>query len=293
MSTCTMLAAGGVAVVLLMSAGCAGASRTRVPALPLDAVALAARRAPLTPFRAELQGRVRSGKEKGRFRAGLAALPPDFRLDIFHPLSGATLMSMGVGEGRLQVVWPASGECLSAAATPDLMERLVGLPIPPEELLPLLTGYVYLDARVELLSARHPPMQVAAGDGPAPGAEDRVLIQAVDPQGVTWEAELLSQRHGLALRGSRRDATGVELLVEYPVWREQPPEQGPGYPGRVKFSVPSRQFRLDLEVRDRVGVGPPRASLLPPLPPDCHRLAPEQIQQILPMGAVPESGRAR
>ncbi|MCZ6600587.1 MAG: hypothetical protein O7A07_07075 [Acidobacteria bacterium] len=289
----TRLAAGGLAGVLLLSGGCAGAGRIRTPALPVDAVALAARRPPLTAFRVELQGRVRRGKEKGRFRAGLGALPPDFRLDIFHPLSGATLMSLGVLEGHLNVVWPARGECLSTAATPGLMERLVGLPIPPEDLLPLLTGHVYRDSRVEILSLRHPPMEVAAGEGPAPGAADRLLVRAVDALGVIWEAELLSERQGMALRARRLDAAGTDLLVEYPLWREQPPEVGPGFPGRVKFSVPARNLRLDLEVRDRVGTGPPRASLLPVLPADCRLLTPDLLPQILPMGAIPEPGDSR
>ncbi len=290
----TRMAAGGLVAVLLLSAGCAGAGRRpRLPALPRDAVALAARRAPLMPFRADIKGRVRSGKEKGRFRAGLGALPPDFRLDIFHPLSGATLMSLGVREGRLHVVWPARGECLSAAATPALMERLLGLPIPPEDLLPLLTGHVYRDDRVEILSLRHPPMEMAAGEGPAPGAGDRLLVRAVDPLGVIWEAELLSERHGMALRGRRLDPAGTDLLVEYPDWREQPPESGPGFPGRVKFSVPARNLRLDLEVRDRVGTGPPRGSLLPALPEDCRMLTPDLLPQILPMGAIPDPGGTR
>jgi hypothetical protein len=136
-------------------------------------------------------------------------------------------------------------------------------------------------------------MEVAAGDGPAPGAGDRLLVRAQDPLGVIWEAELLAERQGMALRGRRLDGTGMDLMVEYPVWRRQPPESGPGFPGRVKFRVPARNLHLDIEVRDRAETGPPSASLLPALPADCRLLTPDLLPQILPMGAIPEGGRSR
>lgn len=285
------LAMGGLAAVLLVSVGCAGAGRARFPVLPMEAGALAARRPPLQAFRAEVKGRVRSAGEKGRFRAGLGALPPDFRLDVFHPLSGATLMSLGVSEGRLAAVWPSRDECLAADATTGLMEQLVGLPIPPEDLLPLLSGHVYGDAGVEILSLRHPPMEVSAGAGPAPAALDRLMVQAADlTTGVTWEAELLSARQGMALRGRRVDRAGVDLEVEYPEWREPLAAGTAGFPARVKLNVPARSLRLDLEMRDWAEGGPPRESLLPALPPGCRMVTPDMLPGLLPLGAVPDAG---
>lgn len=279
-----------VAVVLVISAlSCAAGGSARQPVLPLDPQALAARRPPLEPFRAELGGRVRAGGEKGRFRAGLGAIPPDFRLDVFHPVSGTTLMSMGILDGLLQVVWPSQGECLQAPASADMMARLLGIPVSPAEFLPLLSAHLYRDGEIEFLSIRHPPMAVAVEGAPPPGAGDRLIITAIDPAtGVRWEGELLGERQGRALRGRREDPAGSEILLDYPRWRQGDPDGPAGFPGRVEVRVPAGNLRLQIEIRSLARGGPARESLLPVLPEGCRVLTPETLPRLLPLGAAPE-----
>lgn len=278
--------------LLLVAAGCASATRVPQPALPRDVTALAARRPLLLPFRAELGGRVRAEGTRGRFKAGLGAQPPDFRLDVFHPVTGTTLLALGVRQEMLHASWPESGECLAAPASPDLMERLLGLRIPPDELLPMLSGHLYDDRTVEILSLRHPPLAVAAGEGPVPGAGDRLLVQARQPvSGTLWEGELMAQRQGLALRGVRRDGEGIEIFLEYPRWRGARQDE-PAFPGRVEVRVPAQNMRLDLEVKAIAKGGPPMGSLLPPLPAGCHAVTPESLPRHLPLGAAPDDGGA-
>ncbi len=277
-----------VAGILVLSAlSCATGGRTRAPVLPLDPQALAARRPLLEPFRAELGGRVKAGKEKGRFKAGLGAIPPGFRLDIFHPISGTTLMSMGVQNGVLQAVWPAEGECLKASSSADLMERLLGVPVPAEDFLLMLSGHLYRDGEVEFLSIRHPPMAVAVEGAQPPGAGDRLIVMAVNPAtGARWEGELLAQRQGRALRGRREDSAGGEVLLEYPRWQPLKEDGSGGFPGRVEVRVPARNLKLEVEIRQMVRGGPSAADLLPTLPAGCRLLTPDTLPSLLPLGAT-------
>ena len=46
---------------------------------------------------------------------------------------------MGIRDGLLQVVWPSQDDCLKAPASTDLMVRLLGVPVHPEEFLALLS----------------------------------------------------------------------------------------------------------------------------------------------------------
>jgi len=277
------------AVLLLGAISCATGGRTRAPALPLNPQALAARRPLLQPFRAELGGRVRAGGEKGRFKAGLGAIPPDFRLDVFHPVSGSTLMSVGVHEGVLHAVWPAEGECLKGSSSAEMMDRLLGVPVPPEDFLQMLSGHLFRDGEVEFLSIRHPPMAVAVEGAPPPGEGDRLIVTAVNPaSGVRWEGELLSQRQGRALRGRREDRAGGEVFLEYPRWQPTKDDGSGGYPGRVEFRVPDRKLKLEVDIKQLVWGGPSLSALLPALPDGCRLLTPQTLPGLLPLGAAPD-----
>lgn len=275
--------------LLLGAVSCATGGRTRPPALPLNPQALAARRPPLEPFRAELGGRVRAGGEKGRFKAGLGAMPPDFRLDVFHPISGSTLMAVGVQDGVLHAVWPAEGQCLKAPSSADMMERLLGVPVPPEDFLLMLSGHLFRDGEVEYLSIRHPPMAVAVEGAPPPGEGDRLIITALNPaSGIRWEGELLSQRQGRALRGHREDPAGGEIFLEYPRWQPLREDGSGGFPGRVELRVPARSLKLEVEIKQLSRGGPSLPALLPALPAGCRMLTPETLPALLPLGAAPD-----
>ncbi len=262
--------------LVLLGEGCA-ARLPPAPPLPSHEAGLAARRPPLMPFRAALTGKVRAAGEKGRFDAGLGALPPDFRLDIFPPLGGGTVVSVGVAGGRLRAVWPRRNECLEAAASADLLGRLLGVDVTPGELLPLLTGHLYRDGVARVESLRYPPLAVAAGEGPAPTARDRLLVAAVDGEtGARYSGELEAARDGLALRGRRQGTDGAEVAVEYPRWVPGAADR-PAHPGEVRLRVPGRNLSLDLKVKDWAGGGPPPEALLPGPPPGCIWLDPEAL----------------
>jgi hypothetical protein len=198
-------------------------------------------------------------------------------------------MSMGIRDGLLQVVWPSQGDCLKAPASADLMARLLGVPVHPEEFLFLLSAHLYRDGEVELVSIRHPPMAVAVEGAPPPGADDRLIVTALDPlTGVRWEAELLAERQGRALRGRREDPAGGEILLDYPRWRRGEPGGAPGFPGRVEIRVPARNLLLQVEIRSLAQGGPPPESLLPELPEGCRLLTAATLPRLLPLGATPD-----
>ena len=256
------VATSAALVATLLAVGSCGPRRAPSRPLPATAAELASLRPPPAPFRAALRGRVRGPGGKGRFGAGLGAVPPDFRIDLFHPISRTTLFSLGIVEGVLRAVWPASTECLEARATSRLMDDLLGLELDPEDLLPLLTGHVYPDAGVEVT----PRVATAGGS--------RVAVDAVATVGeVSWSASLAAGRGGLAVEGRRQGRDGEEIRVEYPRWVAAGAGGGAGLPRTVRLSVPSRGLQFRLEVREWAAGGPPREALLPTFPPDCVLLA--------------------
>ncbi len=275
---------------MLLAPACAPVTSLKPLPLPDDARLLAARRPAVPHFRAELTGKVRSAAGRGRFRAGLGASAAGYRLDIFHPVSGSTLLTIGVRSGTVRAVWPADGVCLEAPSSASVMETLVGMPVEPEELLPMFSGHLYRDTAVEILALQYPPMAVAAGEGPVPGGTDRVLVRAAPPSGhYVWDAELLAERDGLALRGTRSDAEGREVRLEYPRWLAAGPAGEPPFPARTEVRVPDRKLRLQLELRDLAPGGPGDGLLLPPLPAGCRLLPPGQVPQTLVFNAAPEA----
>lgn len=267
-------AAGLALAAAWLTASCATRGPVPTP-LPESREALQARRPTTEPFRAAVQGRVRSGKRKGRFRAGLGVQPPGLRLDVFHPASGATLLSLGISEGRLRAVWPQEGACLDEPASGEALGWLLGFRVEPSELLPLLTGHVYRDQTFRFDSARYPPLAVAVDGGPPPpSSRDRLLVSGVDEvSGASYEAELSADRDGLALRGRRRDSGGDEVVVEYPRWNAGARE-GSGYPALIRLRVPARKLSVELKIKERAAGGPPQSVLLPALPSGCRTVRP-------------------
>jgi hypothetical protein len=266
------------AVLALAAAWLTASCATRGPAptpLPDAPDALQARRPSPEPFRAAIEGRVRSGKRKGRFRAGLGAQPPGLRLDVFHPASGATLLSVGVTEERLRAVWPQEGACLDEPASREALGWLLGFRVEPSELLPLLTGHLYRDQSFRPDSVTYPPLAVAVEGGPPPpSSRDRLLVSGVDVvSGAAYEAELSADRDGLALRGRRVDSGGDEVVVEYPRWNAGAPG-GAGYPRVIQLRAPARKLSVDLKIKERAAGGPPQSVLLPALPSGCRTVRP-------------------
>jgi hypothetical protein len=133
---------------------------------------------------------------------------------------------------------------------------------------------------------------LAAGEGPAPTARDRLLVEVVDREsGARYSGELDAARDGLALRGRRRGPDGADLGVEYLRWVPARPGQ-PAHPGEVRLRVPARHFALDLKVGDWAAGGPPVEALQPPLPAGCINLDPERLgageAELWPAGRDPE-----
>ncbi|MFQ5669561.1 MAG: hypothetical protein ACE5HD_03450 [Acidobacteriota bacterium] len=246
----------------------------RPPALPLpgSAPALAERRPPVQSFRALVKGIVRARGHKVRFMAGLGALPPGFRLDLFHPGSRLTLLSLGVNGEHLRAVWPQAGECLDEKPTAGWLRRLVGLHVAPAELLPLLSGNLYRDETIQITSLRPAPLAVSFAGEPVPAGRDRMFVEGRDWQsGARYEAELLAERDGRALQGRRIDADGSEIRVEYPGW-VQAADPSFSHPSRVRLQAGEDRLRLQLEIQEWAPGGPPPALLLPALPEGCRML---------------------
>jgi len=255
-----------VLLTLLLATGRCGVRRAPSRPLPVTAVDLAARRPPLAPFRAALSGRVRAPGAKGRFAVGLGAQPPDFRIDVFHPVTRATVFSIGVAGGDLRAVWPTEGECLEARATARLMGELLGLEVKPEDLLPLFTGHVYPARGVKVTP------RAAATIGA--GERGRMIVDVVALSGeVSWLASLVGGRDGLAVEGRRRGSDGGEIRVAYPRWvGRQAGEGSAGHPGTIRLTVPARELQLHLQVREWAAGGPSQEALLPTFPRDCTLL---------------------
>jgi hypothetical protein len=276
------------ALVLLALAALPACAVRRAPAPPLSPApeALAARRPPARPFRAAISGRIQLGGRHGRFTAGFGARPPDLRLDLFHPVGGGTVLSLGTSGGRLRAVWPGSGECLEADATADMMRLLVGFRIEPRELVDIMLGRLPGDDALPAAGIRFTPLAVAPGETPPPAGRDRLRIESTDrATGAQISAELLAAREGAALRGERLDADGTELLIDYPRWNGL---DSPGHPARVILRVPQRDLKLQLNVQEWSGEGPEPGALLPSIPPGCRMLTAGELAAMGPAWQVGE-----
>ncbi|MFQ5767626.1 MAG: hypothetical protein ACE5ID_06545, partial [Acidobacteriota bacterium] len=168
-----------VPLLVLLLGGCV-AGRQRAPGFHSRPEGETAWRPPLRPFRADLRGRFRGPGGRARFRAGLGARPPDFRLDLFHPVSHQTLLSLGVVKGRLRAVWPAEGICLEAEGSPEIMEDLLAVRIHPEDLLPLLSGHFYRDEKIQILKYQTTDGSWQTVHGSVPHGR-RVRVEGLDP----------------------------------------------------------------------------------------------------------------
>ncbi len=182
------------------------------------------------------------------------------------------------------MVWPQEGACLDEPATADVLGWLLGFPVEPLELLPLLTGHLYRDQSFRPGTLRYPPLAVAVEGGPPPpSSRDRLLVSGVDVvSGAAYEAELAAEREGLALRGRRRDSGGDEVVVEYPRWNVGGPG-GAGYPELIRLKAPARRLLVELKIKERATGGPPQSVVLPPLPPGCRVVRRAEPREDLPL----------
>ncbi|MFQ5719093.1 MAG: hypothetical protein ACE5IK_06060 [Acidobacteriota bacterium] len=252
--------AGLTACILVVGSGTGCVLRPPSNATAGEREPLQLRAVPATPFRAALQGRIRGSAGRARFAVGLGAVPPDLRVDLFHPVSGETILSVGVDGNALRAVWPGSAECFEGRPSTEVMGWILGIAVPPAELLALLDGSIVPAGSAEVVARR-----------PLTGGQQVRIDLAAPGDGTRWRAVVDRRRRGGAREGVRYGNDGVEIRVSYPRWSAGTAGFA-GHPEAIRLRVQRPRLRLDLDVREWAAGGPPRAALLPRLPAGCSQL---------------------
>ncbi len=135
----------------------------------------------------------------------LIALPDRGRLESLTPL-GTTAAVVVVAEGEVRYHSVVNRQFATGRATRGTLERLLGIPVPPEPLLRLLAGHPPLPVRL-----RDPRTRVdAEGEGQRLESVEGSLWQRIQfpPPSVAG-----------AVRGELGDASGPLLQFEWEAWR--------------------------------------------------------------------------
>ncbi len=208
-------------------------------------------RAPLPPAQVDhghlvYQATLEDGSRKRRFRLAVAVLRPGrFRLEFLAPVGGPRAIIASDGKS-LQAAFPPQRMFAEGPATPETMEKLLGLPLGPEEFLGLLTGSpsgAETGSRlrpgggsVQLIyefddSGRARQAQVKVMD--AAGRVSLYTVEYLDPWAGPWglqarEIRLLRADRVLTLRlksASRKQPSAEAFQVRIPARFEEVPLQ--------------------------------------------------------------------
>ena len=239
---------------LLLAAACAG----RVPVTEVPRSSPEAR-----GYRALFRGEWRGSREQGRFRMAAALLPPDrARLEFFGPVGGARVVVAVDGHDAVAML-PGERAYDTAAATPETLDRLLGLPLEPSQLVALISGRPMCDAdaarqQVQSRAAANFGRTIAWFEVTCPPGEIRYQARSHERGGVLSSATV---REGLS---------GAMILeVEYDDYEEG---LGPRWPRRLDVRLARKDATVTL-----IAVEGPAASDLapeifaPPVPPGFER----------------------
>lgn len=209
----TWVAAAG----LLACAGCAVVRRPVFPSRPPTAYELLAtvdaRRAATSSLRA--RSRVRAGLAGAWTRqALLVRRPAQLRIDVLSPFGLA--LAIGSTPARLWVFPPAEGIRFEGAPRPEVMARILGIPVAVEDLVDILLGV--------------PPRRESAGE-PSLTVIDDGEIELVLPLAAGYQSFRFSNGGEELRRVEERRGDGALVRVVFGDYRE-------GFPWAVEVEIP-------------------------------------------------------
>ena len=188
-----------------------------------------------------------------------ALLPPDrLRLEFLGPMGAARLV-VAVDGTRMLALMPAARVYESDNAGPEALDRLLGLPLEPSQVVALLTGRPMCDPDI---SEEQVQTRMAAT------FERTVAWFSVScpPGEIRYEAR--SRERGGVLRDAsvREGISGARLLdVEYDEYGEG---EGPRWPRRIRLHLARRGTTVELVASEGPAPGDVSPSMFTPLVPD-------------------------
>ena len=193
--------------------------------------ALAQRRALLTDLKARARFTLRTPEQElAADHAVVFSGESSLRLESLSPLGQPTALLVAHG-GHLRWVDPVGGRYWDGPASEEVLERLIGVPLAPKEMVAILAGSI-------------PPGAVAVGpylDDESGGAAYRFSLST----GQEVEEVEVASRDLTVLSRRRYDADGHEVLrVSFGNFRDF--DDYP-LPLLVEVALPERDYRLKVE----------------------------------------------
>lgn len=217
---------------LVACAGCAVVRRPAVPVPPRTAQELLdtvdARRAATSSLRA--RSRVKAGLAGVWTRqAVLVRRPAQLRIDVLSPFGLA--LAIGSTPARLWVFPPAEGTRFEGAPRPEVVARVLGIPVAIEDLVDILLGV--------------PPRRDPAGR-PSSTVTAAGEVEIVLPVADGYQSFWFAGDDGELRRVEERRADGAVLRVVFDDYRD-------GFPWSVEVEIPAlgQGVRLAYDVVER------------------------------------------
>ncbi len=212
-----------------------------------------------TGYRALFKGTVESRTGRNHFRMAAALLAPDrFRLEFLGPVGGPRLV-VAVDGVRALALLPADRAYDSDQAQPEAMDRLLGLPLTPSQVIALLTGRPMCDPDVS-------EQQVHTRTAAAFARTLAWFAVTCPPDEIRYEAR--SRERGGTLRDAtvREGVSGARLLdVDYDDYQEG---LGPRWPRRIRLRLVRRDATVELIAIEGPAPGEVPPSMFAPSIPD-------------------------
>jgi hypothetical protein len=210
-------------------------------------------------YRALFRGVSEGPSGKSRFRMAAAVLPPDrLRLEFFGPVGAARLV-VAVDDGRMIALEPAERVFERQDSNRAAMERLLGVPLGPEEMVDLLLGLPMCedgraDQALKTRDAATFGRTVAWVEISCPPGDIRYVGRARERGGTLSEAVI---REGLS--------GAIILRAEY---GDHVEGLGPRWPRQIRLVLPRRSSSVELTALEGPAPGGIDSSLFDPDVPD-------------------------
>ena len=241
------LATAAAALVLL--GGCASARPTSRVQGPEGA------RGYRALFRGETDGP--AGKE--RFRMAAALLPPDrLRLEFSGPVGGPRLV-VAVDGATVMAILPSERAYDSEPAGAAVLDRILGLPLAPAQLVALLTGQPMCDADKS-------EQQVQTKAAATFGRTLAWVEVTCPPDDIRYEGRS-AERGGILKEASVREGISGAMILEVE-YDDHEDGLGPRWPHRIRIRLPRRKATVELAALEGPVAGDMPGSLFSPPVPD-------------------------
>ena len=242
-----------VAAVLALTilTGCAGTPRPSVDAADGSPS--------VRGYRALFRGRADGPEGKRRFRMAAALLPPDrVRLEFFGPVGSARLIVASDGS-TTTVLLPPERVYARQPTTPEIMNRLLGVPFEGSRLIALLTGQPMCspEALEQQLRSSRP-----GTFGRRPSWHE---IQC-PPDEVRYRA-VSRERGGDLQRATIREGISGDIILQV-AYDDYKGGSGPRWPRKVSLMLARSASKVSLTLIDGPRSAPLAEAIFAPRVPD-------------------------